>query len=116
MNFNLYFLCLNLQSNIEVSTVQSKARYLEKILEAEEVVKRCKFAMLIALGNFMQISIKIPDVLELDLAAFSNKKSDRARLKMLLTHEDSLVAELSESLIPYYVSISKQIDYCRMFI
>lgn len=83
----------------------------------EELVSRCKAAVLAALGKFMLTSMRLPSVLE--LGADVLKKSDRPdrdSLRKALNTEDTLVSELGEALVPYYVTSSKQLDHCRMFL
>lgn len=81
------------------------------------IVENCRAALLAALGKFMITSMRVPNVLELEMDSLSTLKgTDRRSMMKSLCSEDSLVADMAEGLIPYYVSTSKQLDYCRMFL
>jgi hypothetical protein len=83
----------------------------------EEMVYRCKDAILTALGKFMNTSMRLPSVLDLGIDGIKKSdKADRESLRKSLNSEDTLVHELGEALVPYYVSSSRQLDHCRMFI
>jgi hypothetical protein len=89
---------------------------LERYDADAAIVENCKSAVLIALGKFMVTSMRMPSALDLEINSFSVKSADRHSLKAALCSDDSLVADLAEGLVPYYVSTSRQLDYCRMFL
>ena len=87
----------------------------------EEIVARCKAAVITALGKFMLKSMNNPSNTELGIGLLSgrdnlNKSNEREILRKNLSSEDALVADLGEALVPYFVTSSGTIDHTRMFL
>jgi len=93
-----------------LKTLQTRA-------EDANVVENCKAAVLAALGKYMVTSMRLPSTLEVGLDSRPSKITDmKSSFLKSMHNEDSLVSEMAEVLVPYYISTSKQLDYCRLFL